>query len=94
MRLDNPSQYKFVKFQVSTSKGKKYDAILINKITKKEKKVSFGAIGYQQFRDKALGRYKKDDHNDETRRRLYRQRHAGEDNYKFSSGYFAMKYLW
>ena len=90
----NPQNYKFVKFQRSTTKGKKYDAILENKQTGKTKKISFGAKGYQQYQDKALGLYKAGDHLDNERRQRYRKRHTGEDKRKFSSGYFAYKYLW
>lgn len=94
MKINNPSDYKFDRFEKSKTTGKKYDAILVNKKTKKEKRIPFGAKGYDQYKDKALGLYSKDDHNDKQRRDLYRKRHAGEDKSKFSSGYFAWKYLW
>jgi|DEB19_MinimDraft_3_1074340.scaffolds.fasta_scaffold53280_2 hypothetical protein len=94
MKVDNPSNYKFLRFEKSRSNGKKYDAILLNKTTKKEKRISFGAIGYDQYKDKALGIYSKHDHLDRARRARYRIRHRGEDQFKFSSGWFAWKYLW
>lgn len=88
------SQYTFKEFRRSTSAHKKYDAVLVNKKTKREKKVPFGDSRYEQFKDKALGLYKHKDHNDPKRRTAYRQRHAGEEKKKFSPGYFAWKFLW
>jgi hypothetical protein len=92
--VDNPSLYKFIKFQISRTSGKKYDAILVNKKTGKERRIPFGAKGYQHFKDKALGRYSSLNHNDPVRRSSYRRRHAGEEKRKFSSGWFAWHYLW
>ena len=95
MRIENPDNYTFVKFEVSSSKGKKYDAILKNKLTGRTKKVSFGAKGMEQYKDSTgLGKYTNANHNDPVRRALYRKRHAGEEKHKFSSGWFAWHYLW
>jgi hypothetical protein len=94
MKIDNPSSYRFLRFERSRTNGKKYDAVLLNKTTGKEKRVPFGALGYDQYKDKALGIYAKNDHNDATRRARYRLRHKGENLAKFSSGYFAWKFLW
>lgn len=68
---------------------KKYCAIF--KSTRK--KVCFGDRRYQQYKDK-IGMYKKLDHGDANRRRLYRIRHNGEQNKKYSPGWFAWNYLW
>lgn len=94
MIIDNPSSYKFLRFEVSKTSGKKYDAVLLNKSTKQEKRVPFGAKGYEHFKDRALGKYSNLNHNDPKRREAYRKRHRGEETRKFSSGYFAWKYLW
>lgn len=94
MKPKNPEDYKFLKFVASSTKHKKYDAILKNKQTGKELKVPFGDKRYEQYKDKALGLYKHKDHLDTNRRSLYRKRHKGEENARFSSGYFAYKYLW
>lgn len=94
MKVKNPENYKFKKFEKSKTSGKKYDAVLENKKTGQTKRVPFGAKGYEQYKDKALGLYSKDNHNDTKRRSSYRKRHAGEVNAKYSSGYFAWKYLW
>ena len=52
------SEYKFLRFEKSKRKGKKYDAVLQNKETKREVRVPFGAIGYQQWKDSTgLGLY-------------------------------------
>ena len=90
--------YKFLRFEKSKRKGKKYDAILQNKQTKREVRVPFGAIGYEQFRDSTgKGLYTKDNHGDKVRKRSYRSRHSKEmTSFKefYSPGFFAMKYLW
>lgn len=94
MKPSNPSDYKLKGFKRSSTKHKKYDAILVNKKTQRELKVPFGDTRYEQYKDKALGLYKHKDHNDPKRRENYRKRHAGEEISKFSSGYFSYKYLW
>jgi hypothetical protein len=95
MIVDNPADYRLLKFARSRSRGKKYDAILLNRHTRKEKRVPFGALGYEQYRDSTgVGLYSRSNHGDPKRRRLYRTRHAGENARKFSSGYFSWKYLW
>lgn len=94
MRITNPEEYRFKKFERSRNENKKYDAILIHKKTGREKRVPFGGKGYEHYEDKALGLYSRWDHHDRSRRASYRKRHAGEDKYKFSSGYFAWKFLW
>lgn len=94
MIVKNPNDYKFIEFKKSNTKHKKYDAILMNKKTKKIKTVSFGDNRYEQYKDGALGIYSHLDHGDLKRRASYRARHDGEQNNKFSSGYFSYKYLW
>ena len=87
-------QYRFHKiidglhfFAPSTVKNKKYDVYVGNK------KISFGDIRYEQYYDK-IGYYKDINHSDETRRRLYRQRHANDKLNEYSPGYFSYYYLW
>ena len=95
MIIKNPSDYKFIEFKKSNTKHKKYDAILMNKKTSKLKKVPFGDNRYEQYKDSTgLGIYTKLNHNDSKRRALYRQRHEGEEQNKFSSGYFSLRFLW
>lgn len=94
MKVENPDEYVFVEFVKSKTKNKKYDAILKHKKTKKTKTIPFGDLRYEQYKDKALGLYSHKDHNDKKRREAYRTRHRGEENEKYSSGYFAWKYLW
>lgn len=93
--LENPTQFRFIRFEKSRNKDKKYDAILQNKRTKKERRVAFGDSNYEQYKDSTgLGLYSHLDHLDPKRRELYRARHRWEDNALYSSGYFAYKYLW
>ena len=92
-------EYTFIKFIKSPVKGKKYKAILRNKKTKREVGINFGAIKpsgepYPQYKDKALGLYKKYDHGDTKRRENYIKRHAKDINKAYSPSWFALKYLW
>lgn len=81
-------QYKFV--APSQQKGKKYSVYTLDG----KYICSFGALGYQHYRDR-IGHYKSGDHGDEKRRQNYRSRHS-RDNLadKTSPGYFAWTYLW
>jgi hypothetical protein len=95
MIITNPQDYKFLRFEKSHLKMKKYNAVLLNKKTKKERRVPFGQRGYEQYNDTTgLGLYTKVNHLDKNRRRLYRIRHDGEQFNKYSSGYFSYYYLW
>jgi len=94
MKIENPNEYKFIRFEKSKSKTKKYDAILINKKTGNMKRVPFGDNRYKHYQDRVLGLYSNLDHLDNKRRQLYRNRHNGEQNNKYSSGYWAWYYLW
>jgi hypothetical protein len=86
------TEWKLLKFEVSDNPKKKYQAIISNGLH--TKKVPFGAMGYQQFRDK-IGLYTVYDHKDEARRDRYRARHMGTIREGFfSPGYFSMAYLW
>jgi len=94
MRIDNPEEYRLSHFEKSNTKGKKYDAILLH-ISGKQKRVSFGDINSQHFKDTTPSKlYSHLDHNDKERRRLFRLRHNENAKYKFSSAYFAFNYLW
>jgi hypothetical protein len=95
MIIEHPEDYTLVGFERSNVRGKKYDAILRRKKTRKERRVPFGAVGYEQFKDSTgKGLYTHVNHGDPKRRRNYRTRHNGENKRKFSSGYFSWKYLW
>jgi len=88
--------YKFKGFEKSDAQNKKYNAIIVDKITKKETRIPFGDSRYSQYKDvTGLGLYSKNDTLDKKRRDLYRLRHAKDlkDGY-FSPGYFAYYYLW
>ena len=76
-------------FKVSTRKHKKYDAFKNGKYV-----VSFGDNRYQQYKDSTpLHYYKKLNHFDKKRRRLYYARHCKTAK-KGSAKYFSHKYLW
>ena len=95
VKLDNPEDYEFLRFEVNDKGSQKYKAILFNTRTDNEVTVKFGHKKYQQYKDSTgLGSYSHLDHNDETRRESYRKRHAKEKDAKYSSGYFSYYYLW
>lgn len=98
MRLPNPDAYRLMGFEVNKGKKSKYDAILINKKTGVQKRVSFGGkypdgTPYQHYHDK-IGYYKKYDHKDKERKKRYIIRHKNDLGYKFSSGWFSANFLW
>jgi hypothetical protein len=80
----------------SRNKDKKYDVYKDGVFI-----VSFGGLGYSQFRD-AIGHYKDQDTKDPKRRINYLKRHhpgltrreALETTPKTSAKYFSTKYLW
>lgn len=90
------TEYKFVRFEKSKTKHKKYDAIIQNKKTSREKHLPFGDVRYQHFKDSTgLNIYSHLDHNDNDRRRLYRARHKQFlKNGYYSPSYYSFYYLW
>lgn len=91
------NKYKFMKFERSHLKDKKYNAVLKHIDTGRIKKIPFGARGYAQYKDSTgLKLYSSQDHLDEERRQRYRARHKGEGNEtrKYSAGYFSWHFLW
>ena len=73
---------KIVKFK----KGpypKKYTAIVMDKKTKKTRKIHFGDRRYQQYKDRTpLKLYKSKNHDTRKRMQNYFSRHSGEKNRK------------
>jgi hypothetical protein len=88
--------YKFVRFEKSKTEGKKYDAIIQNRETGREKRIPFGASSYEQYKDSTgLGLYSHKDHLDKKRRDRYKARH--KVYYKpnqYSPAYFSWRFLW
>jgi len=67
-----------VKIEKATAKNKKYSVIVINKITKKKRRINFGDNRYENFKDSTgLGFYSSKNHNDKKRRQDYFSRHSG-----------------
>ena len=92
----NKKEWKLVGFEKSHRSTKMYDAILENKITKKERRLPFGDNKMQNYRDiTGLNLYPHLIHNDKNRRRLFRARHKGylRDGY-WSPSYFSYFFLW
>ena len=93
--VNNPNHYKFIKFQRSNTKNKKYDAIILNKKTKRYKTIPFGDKRYKHYKDTTgLGLYSNLNHLDKNRRKNYRSRHNKTKDNKYSSSYFSYNYLW
>ena len=86
-----------LKFEKSKVKNKKYSVI-----SPSGKKINFGDLRYEHFKDTALGLYKNLDHNDKQRQKNYCNRSAGikdkegklTKNNKNSPNFYARKYLW
>jgi hypothetical protein len=77
----------------STRKNKKYD-IYVKDNDKYKYHLSFGQLGYEQFKDTTpLKIYSKYDHNNQLRQYNFFRRH-GRTNDKNSSNYWSGKYLW
>ena len=71
---------KIIHMEVSKRKEKKYMVIVKDLITKKERKIHFGARDYKQFKDSTnLKEYSKQNHDDKERKRRYYLRHSGVD---------------
>lgn len=101
MTYYSKKDYKFLRFEKSKRKGKKYNGVLLNKKTKREVRIAFGAVysdgkPYEQYEDSTdLGLYSKYNHKDKKRRDAYRARHRGflKDGY-YSAGHFSYYFLW
>jgi len=90
-------RFRHIRFERSKSRGSKYDAIIEDKITKKRQRVPFGSADplYEQYRDTTgLRLYSRLDHNDEKRRQNYLARHQKTMTKKFSSSWYAARFLW
>ena len=85
--------YKLLGFEKGTGK-KIYNALLQDKKTKQIKKISFGDIRYQQYKDNVLGLYSHLDHNDIKRKNNYRNRHKHDKLNEYIAGWLAYTYLW
>ena len=95
VRISDPENYKFLRFEKSNNKGKMYNAILVNKSTNRERKVPFGDSNMENYRDKTgLNLYPNLIHGDKERRKSFRARHKENAKHKFSSAYFSYNYLW
>lgn len=88
--------YKFIKFEKSNVKNKKYVAYIKNKKNDRLYKVNFGDSRYKHYNDKTgLKDWTAANHNDKERRRRYRQRHINNLNKnEYSPAYFSWFYLW
>ena len=90
------AEYKLVRYQKSTRKGKMYDAILKKKETGREVKVSFGDNTMENYWDKTgLNLYPHLIHGDKKRRENYKSRARGrvKEGY-YSPSYFSYYVLW
>jgi len=68
---------KIIKFYKSEVKGKKYGVIIKDLKTNKTRRLNFGGLGYEQFKDRTpLKLYKKFNHSDKNRQKNYYSRHS------------------
>jgi len=80
------SKYDFVSLKKSTDGKHKWIATIRNKSTRKEKKIKFGAVGYQDMTQ----------HKNKTRKKSYIQRHAKNESWNdiSTSGAWSRWLLW
>jgi hypothetical protein len=81
-----PSAYDFVSLKKDTDGKHKWVATIRNKTTGREKKVRFGAVGFDDFTMTG----------DEERKRLYLQRHSKNENWNdiATAGAWSRWLLW
>lgn len=79
-------EYRLLKIVKSDVEGKKYMAIFVNKATKREKTIHFGASGYSDYTI----------HKDEERKQRYIARHKANENWNdpMTSGSLSRYILW
>lgn len=88
-------RFKHIRFERSRTKGKKYDAIIEDKVTRRQQRVPFGDVNYQHYKDSTgLKLFSRLDHNDPKRRANYKARHEKTRHKKFSASWYADRYLW
>ena len=93
MKLEN-ADYKFIRFVKSANPKKKYDAVLLNKKTGGEKRVSFGDSSLEHYKDTTgKGIWSHKNHLDTKRRDAYYARHGADHGFP-SASFFAHNYLW
>ena len=69
---------RIVSFRRSRRQGKKYEAVVEHKNTKKRRRIHFGATGYQQYKDSTpLKLYARGNNGTIKRRNNYFNRHSG-----------------
>jgi len=96
MTYYSKKEYKFIKFEKSSKRGKMYNGVIQNKKTKKIVRIPFGSSLHQNFHDKTgLNAFPHLIHGETKRRRLFRARHKGflRDGY-YSGSYFSYNFLW
>jgi len=90
-------KYEFVKFIKANKRDKMYVAILRNKKSGRIKQIPFGSSKHENYGDRTgLNAWPKLVHGDIKRLERYRKRHEGEgdDDEKYSAGWFAYHFLW
>lgn len=88
-------RFRHIRFERSKKKGAKYDAIIEDKVTRRQQRVPFGSIIHEHYRDSTgLKLYSRLDHNDPKRRANYKARHEKTRHKKFSASWYADTFLW
>lgn len=88
-------RFRHIRFERSHLPQKKYNAIIEDKVTRRQQKVPFGSREHDQYRDTTgLKLYSRLDHNDPKRRANYLARHAKTMTKKFSPSWYSAVFLW
>ena len=88
------SRFRLKKFVKAKVRNKKYTAIIEDIKTRREYRVPFGDVRFEQYRDTALGLYRQLDHGDRQRRLNYLKRHENTRKKKWSPSWFSAVFLW
>ena len=86
---------KILRFEKSKTKFKKYDSIILDKMTGKKMRVPFGDIRYFHYKDSTPNKlYSRLDHLDKKRKANYLARHRKTMFKKFSPSWHSAIFLW
>jgi len=89
-------QWELLHFKAAASPGKKYSAVLKERISDRTVEVDFGKPGFWHFEDiTGLGLYSHFDHKSTVRRERFRDLYAKYvQSDMFTPGYFSYHFLW
>ena len=95
MVIINADRFKHMRFERSKITGKKYDAVIIDVITRKIQRVPFGNQNITHYKDTTgLKLYSRLDNMNERQRQLYINAYNQTNKKKYSSEWYSARYLY